>query len=349
MPDNALEELLRGWTHILRNQARDHDEGGLGLGQHGGRTEEVAIGEAHGEAKVLGAAVVQGRHDARGHFAIAPVKEAPAASQDVWRGRVVDIAAPVGRGRALRLVEATRRHSLLELLEGVDGLRAHGRDIGQGGTGEIGSVGWVGGRSGLQGNIESNGRAGGKGMRKEDGVPLDAGVVVCPLVTACLFVCPICLLAYLWQPAYGGCLEQSLAQAPRYSQLSRVICDRTRGTCARVRRHGVPVDGLDLFRPVQDAQRSSDDGVPHVGWHARLAAQGVQKPWLEGGGVVSGHCGGGGGGEVATVMNPSGRTFHVGAVSLPLGCAVRTSQLGYLLVVFRQAPGPWEHSSFAGN
>lgn len=257
----------------MRYQARDHDKGGLGLGQHGGGAEEVAVGEAHGEAKVLGAAVVQGRHDARGHLAVAAVKEAPAATQHVWRGGVVDVAPPVGRGPALRLVEAPRRHSLLELLEGVDGLRAHGEEtIGQGRTDEIiGSVGWVGGRSGLQGKGNK---------RMEDRVPLDAGVVVCPLVTACSRLCPACLLAYLWQPAYGGCLEQSLAQAPGYPQLSRVICDRARGTCAWVVccRHGVPVDGLDLLGPVQDAQRGGDDGVPHVGWHARLAAQGFQQP-----------------------------------------------------------------------
>lgn len=36
----------------------------------------------------------------------------------------------------------------------------------------------------------------GKGRRKEDGVPLDAGVAVCPLVTALAFSCPDCLLTF---------------------------------------------------------------------------------------------------------------------------------------------------------
>lgn len=144
-------------------------------------------------------------------------------------------------------------------------------------------------------------------------MPLDAGVVVCPLVTACraapcraclrfffllLIACLLGLIAYLWQPAYGGCLEQSLAQAPRYPQLSRVmmmICDHTRGTCAGVLlrgcvcRHGVPEHVLDLLGPVQDAEGGCDDGVPHVWWHAGLVSQGVQQPRGEGGGAISGH------------------------------------------------------------
>lgn len=46
---------------------------------------------------------------------------------------------------------------------------------------------------GFRGKIEWEG--GGKGKRKDDGVPLDAGVVVCPLVTACLALFA-CLLTF---------------------------------------------------------------------------------------------------------------------------------------------------------
>lgn len=137
-------------------------------------------------------------------------------------------------------------------------------------------------------------RRGRRGLPSRNGLPR-------PALRACFFAldCLLRLVASLWQAAYGGCLEQSLAHAPRYPQLSRVmmmmmmICDRTRGTCAPVRgcvcRHGVPEYVLDLLGPIQDAQRGCYDGVPHVSWHAGLAAQGVQQPRGEGGGAISGH------------------------------------------------------------
>lgn len=75
-------------------------------------------------------------------------------------------------------------------------------DIGQGGTGEIGSVGWVGGRSGLQGNIEWEGRGEGheeggwrparrgrRGLPSRNGLPCRV-----PYLLACL---P--LAARLWR------------------------------------------------------------------------------------------------------------------------------------------------------
>lgn len=49
-----------------------------------------------------------------------------------------------------------------------------GQEEGQGG-----SVGWVGKQKRASG--ERGGQVDGQGMRMEDGVPLDAGVVVCPL------------------------------------------------------------------------------------------------------------------------------------------------------------------------
>lgn len=81
----------------------------------------------------------------------------------------------------------------------------------------------------------------------------------------------------------------------------------------------MPVYGPYLFWPVQDAQGGGDDGVPHVAWHAWLAAQGVQQARGEGGGAISGHlwwyCGGtvvGDGGEVATFVMESFRDLSQG-------------------------------------
>lgn len=109
-------------TYILGYQPRYHDEGRLRLGQDRGRAQHVRVGQADGEAQVLGPAAVQRRRDPPGHLAVAPAEEGRAAVQHLRAGGLVHVPAAARRGLAARLVREVRRDGLLELLEGVDGL-----------------------------------------------------------------------------------------------------------------------------------------------------------------------------------------------------------------------------------
>lgn len=103
-------------------QSGNHDKGRLRLGQDGRRAQHVPVREAHGEAQVLGPAVVERGHDPPGDLAVALVEEGPAALQHRRRGRRAHVAAPARGGGAVRLVEQAGGDDALELLQRVDGL-----------------------------------------------------------------------------------------------------------------------------------------------------------------------------------------------------------------------------------
>lgn len=132
-PPSRTEQVLCGLkfkvneTYILGNQARNHHKRCFGLGEDGRGAQDIAVREAHREAKVFGTAVIERRHDPLGNFAIAVVEEGLAAIQHLRGGRLVDILAPVGRRVAVGLICQVDWNSLLEPLEGVDGLCARHR------------------------------------------------------------------------------------------------------------------------------------------------------------------------------------------------------------------------------
>lgn len=118
----AKKKKKKKKTYLLGNQAGDYDKGRFGFGEDGRGAEDVAVREAHREPEVFGAAVVEGRHDALGHLAVALVEEGLAAGQHLRRGRFVHVVAPVGRRGAVRLIRQVAWDGLVEFLKGVDGL-----------------------------------------------------------------------------------------------------------------------------------------------------------------------------------------------------------------------------------
>lgn len=72
--------------------------------------------------------MVERGHDPLGDLAVALVKEVLAALQHRRGGGRVDVLAPAGRGLAVWLVQQAGGDDVLELLQGVDGLRARARD-----------------------------------------------------------------------------------------------------------------------------------------------------------------------------------------------------------------------------
>lgn len=92
-------------------------------------------------------------------------------------------------------------------------------------------------------------------------------------------VCCVPAPTYLWQPGYGGRLEQSLAYTAGDPELL-FLCHVgavLEAAAAVASAHGVCIDDGDGFWAVEDAEGGHDDEVPHAFGEVRLAAEGVQQ------------------------------------------------------------------------